>query len=1136
MMVTFVSQCEKNALKKTRRVLDAFADRIGDNTWQTIITQDGLLAVKKLLRKTASKSTAVSCHWIRSRSRSELVWVVGKRDKFDEQGRVPVNRTEQDLPNSDMADNWHYLPLIKTFTGLAALLHDWGKATKLFQDKLNPQSKNKFKGDPLRHEWISSLLLMSLIRSGENPAQDQSWLTPLIEKTLDESRLKSTLSVQADLSQPFADLPDAASLVLWLVLSHHRLPKVHKDNLAQIADRTNDTPQQLLARISRNWGYENYFDDDEFQQRLPDCFIFPEGLLSESSKWCTELSHRASQLNEQLPLFSSAIKDGSWRTIAHHARLCLMLGDHYYSSQNNDKAWDSPIALYANTGLDQDNQRQLKQKLDEHLVRVAEAGVDACRLLPDFETELPLAQDIAELEPKKGLTPELKKQFGWQDKAVNALKNYRKETEDKISGYFIVNMASTGRGKTLANAKIMQALSEDQQSLRFILALGLRTLTLQTGDEYRDRIGLKEDELAVLIGSKAILELHQGDKIPHEKEELYSDEEGLGSESAESLLDTGEQIDWNENDECWQNLLPEEGLTTVLENKKDRALLYAPVLACTIDHIMGATETIRGGRYILPCLRLMSSDLVIDEIDDFTGEDLVAIGRLIHLAGMLGRKVMISSATIPPDLALAYFTAYQKGWSLFAASRNQNDQVAVGWTDEFKTSLVTIHQDENAVQYYQTAHENFVAKRIIKLKQEPVKRRAEILPLPEKGETDSIEYLFFSTVQQGILSKHQQHFTQDDKTGIQVSFGVVRCANIKPCVELTEFLLAADWPDDTEVRVMAYHSQQVLLLRHAQEQHLDKVLKRKDPVNDEINGAFFNPIIRQHLDACGTTNLIFILVATPVEEVGRDHDFDWAVVEPSSYRSIIQLAGRVRRHRDAPNTEWPNMALLQYNLKGFRDPQADNVFSKPGYEQSKNNERDTWQLFSRDMHDLVDVKSIEKRIDAAPRVAKDSNFQLAAIEHFAIGQTLGCHYLNGELEPEDAPECSPKNLWGYTDDYWWITALPQQFNCFRHSAPSLSLYRVLDEKSGPVFKIYDRRNRCWVPVEGELGIQHQTLSDRLQQRLWLVRDYETLVVKQSKIRDEDPERTSQRLGELNLSFNQDGNRYRYNDQLGLVKE
>ena len=61
MMVTFVSQCEKKALKRTRRVLDSFANRIGDNTWQTIITQEGLNAVQKLLRKTASKNTAVSC-------------------------------------------------------------------------------------------------------------------------------------------------------------------------------------------------------------------------------------------------------------------------------------------------------------------------------------------------------------------------------------------------------------------------------------------------------------------------------------------------------------------------------------------------------------------------------------------------------------------------------------------------------------------------------------------------------------------------------------------------------------------------------------------------------------------------------------------------------------------------------------------------------------------------------------------------------------------------------------------------------------------------------------------------------------------------------------------------------------------
>ncbi len=32
MMVLFVSQCEKKALRSTRRILDGFAGRIGDNS------------------------------------------------------------------------------------------------------------------------------------------------------------------------------------------------------------------------------------------------------------------------------------------------------------------------------------------------------------------------------------------------------------------------------------------------------------------------------------------------------------------------------------------------------------------------------------------------------------------------------------------------------------------------------------------------------------------------------------------------------------------------------------------------------------------------------------------------------------------------------------------------------------------------------------------------------------------------------------------------------------------------------------------------------------------------------------------------------------------------------------------------
>src|SRR5699024_369349 len=164
--------------------------------------------------------------------------------KFNNEGIVAVNSTEQDLLNNDAEQNWKYLPLITAFTGLAALLHDWGKATKLFQDKLDPQSKQSFKGDPLRHEWISSLLLMALIQSGKEPKQDSSWLQPLLEQRIDETQLVAVIPQLSQAHRPFNKLPDAAAILLWLVLSHHRLPK--PDNKEKYGDKTNDTPQQLL--------------------------------------------------------------------------------------------------------------------------------------------------------------------------------------------------------------------------------------------------------------------------------------------------------------------------------------------------------------------------------------------------------------------------------------------------------------------------------------------------------------------------------------------------------------------------------------------------------------------------------------------------------------------------------------------------------------------------------------------------------------------------------------------------------------------------------------------------------------------------------------------------------------------------
>ena len=42
MNILLISQCNKKALVETRRVLDQFAERKGERTWQTAITLQGL--------------------------------------------------------------------------------------------------------------------------------------------------------------------------------------------------------------------------------------------------------------------------------------------------------------------------------------------------------------------------------------------------------------------------------------------------------------------------------------------------------------------------------------------------------------------------------------------------------------------------------------------------------------------------------------------------------------------------------------------------------------------------------------------------------------------------------------------------------------------------------------------------------------------------------------------------------------------------------------------------------------------------------------------------------------------------------------------------------------------------------------
>jgi len=1068
MMVLFVSQCQKRAKKRSRRVLDTFAERIGDDTWLTLITDEGLKAVRGLLRRSASKSTAVSCHRIRGYNSSELLWIVGNRDKFDERGRVPVHMTTKPLLQLYSEHDWRYIGLLQSLTVVAGLLHDWGKANDAFQKKL---TERKAISDPLRHEWVSAMLLGAFVA-----IDPQTWLKRLYDGRIDKKAILD--GIKGFELKAFGEFPLSAQAVAWLILTHHKLPTPYfraKELAEEYSGEILEGFAEFFAYVDADWGYSYEGDIDRVTS-------FSKGLLEEATDWKKRLSRWAKKLDSYQELLDELAINGALRALLHHARVALMLGDYGYSSDEAREGWHDCCGLYANTKRD----GTLKQRLDEHLCGVADLAKVATYRFLHYERELPRAHDIKKLL-KASPAP-----FAWQDKAAMTVwEHYGKRGLQE--GFFGIDMASTGKGKTVANAKIMHSLRRDR-SLRYVLALGLRTLTLQTAEEYRNRLRMDEEQVAEVIGSRAIGELY-GESEDRDKDRLFS-----GSESAERLWS-----DWI----SWERAVGGRMDEIILKEEKAKNLLYAPVLVCTIDHMMGAVDTVRGGAHLLPALRLMGSDLVIDEIDDFVGADLIAIGRLLFLVGMLGRRVMLSSATIPPDLAEGFFHAYAQGWRHYSRFKEGvADRVHAFWADEFGAKIEALPNDAKVCENYRICHADFVRRRLKKLRKFPARRKAEIVALGEKERGGEAEY--FETMLSAILRLHERHHIVDPESGKRVSFGVVRMANIGPCVDFAKYLCYAQC-SGADLKIMPYHSRQVLLLRHAQERYLDTILKRKEGP-EETPKALEDAVVRRHIGGATTRNVLFVVLATPIEEVGRDHDFDWALIEPSSWRSVIQMAGRVLRHREM-EPKSPNIAIMQYNYRAYVEHRKI-AFTRPGFEDEEH------RLETHDMQKLIDTQSICERLDASWRIVKaqklDERRRLVDLEHSVIAQALTGY-----------DNCGPESLEGYLSGDWYLTALPQIANAFRLSQKEITLYLVYDDRRERYFFAELDEDDSIVDRERILNIEWENLDISMRRRLWLQHDYDTLVQEQSRLRGWGANKVRLRFGELKIPAYADGYRYSY---------
>lgn len=135
----------------------------------------------------------------------------------------------------------------------------------------------------------------------------------------------------------------------------------------------------------------------------------------------------------------------------------------------------------------------------------------------------------------------------------------------------------------------------------------------------------------------------------------------------------------------------------------------------------------------------------------------------------------------------------------------------------------------------------------------------------------------------------------DARSGVAYSFGLVRVANIATAVDVARHL-AKELP---QARVACYHANDWHIARFHKEKRLDFLLSRAEGdrhiVADHEIRAFLDEAAHEE-----RPDVPFIVVATPVEEVGRDHDFDWAVLDVSSAQSLVQAAGPGQPSPPAP--------------------------------------------------------------------------------------------------------------------------------------------------------------------------------------------------------------------------------------------
>lgn len=928
-----------------------------------------------MLRAKASRATAIAAHRVSGGRRAAPVFFVGNRIAFGAAGEAPVAWTRK---RRKPLDRTLVGEVLVALVGLAAGLHDIGKLTKGFQEFLLAfvlgGTGERGKAQPVRHELVSVLVIHAAIRASgaksdveflERIADSGQAVALFVQGLREFGKLPDWAGTLAtNIAKPDRSgvslsklLPDRAAFpfmraVVDMVLSHHRLP------VGEIAEPRRSAlgqPARTNAGILEIGVWDGLHVDRSDHEQLPwaDFLVPADAAFNEitgaPSGWGESVA-RDTRRALAILRDTGAFARREWIAASlHYGRLALMLGDHYASFAKAPTCVADPreamrSTCFANTVSTASPRADTAPwaDFDENAVFDADPPQPGTWLADRWSrhTHMVRRHSIAALAhirrdegwpfveedelPEALRSPEAAgSPYAWQDTAAEAVRN----RPTKKSAALVFLMASTGTGKTIAIPKIARGLG---RGLRLNVCLGLRSLTLQTGDEYLDRIGFSTDQAAVVIGSKTAKLLHEISREtegagPIPPKDLPEQEFGVGTdavvESADAVISGG-------SDGAVLNPLAERVSRSDRQRQKRLRMLGTPVLVCTIDMLMSVSDGRRGG-HLGDSLRVLSADLVLDELDALSPEDLVAVTRLVRFAAAHGRSVIGASATIRHAHAIAIREAFAAGRQEYAAVAGEPAAFDAFWASEH---LVASHADDAragaSAAAFSGRHREIVGKMASHVSQATVRRAAFILPVTGVSD-DASGHLEAALT--GAVSLHSRNCMVDPDTGVRVSVGVVRWNRVRMARRFARRLATTSgFIPGTLLAITCYHSKFPLSVRNGIYARLAKMLTRKhssgerDPLLDDEN-------VRRHLErakGAGLDDLICVVSTTNILEAGCDLDFDWAVAEPCSERSMLQLAGRVRRHR---SWEWAkaNLAILETSVPS---PGGMGRIEKPGVE------------------------------------------------------------------------------------------------------------------------------------------------------------------------------------------------------------